>query len=203
TRVHSILGKNLPLVRGDPDRLRQVIHNLLQNAQDALAGSDDPRIEVATELSRGQVWLRISDNGCGFPEAIIKGAFEPYVTTKPKGTGLGLAIVKRIIDEHHGTVTIENRSGREGGRGAAGRISLPRAASPTWRRYSSSTTKSESGNCSRRYSRTRGTRCSSPRTPRLRARCVHARGPTWCCSISGCPTPTASRCSRSGPTADT
>jgi nitrogen fixation/metabolism regulation signal transduction histidine kinase len=128
TRVHAILGGNLPLVRGDPDRLRQVIHNLLQNAQDALAGSDDPRIEVVTKLSRGQVWLRISDNGCGFPEAIIKGAFEPYVTTKPKGTGLGLAIVKRIIDEHHGTVTIENRSGKEGGRGAAVRISLPLAA---------------------------------------------------------------------------
>ena len=128
TRIHAILGKNLPLVRGDPDRLRQVIHNLLQNAQDAMSGSSDPKIEVATELAGGQVWLRISDNGCGFPDAIIKGAFEPYVTTKPKGTGLGLAIVKRIIDEHHGTVTIENRAGKEGGRGAAVRISLPLAA---------------------------------------------------------------------------
>src|SRR5207245_11670569 len=94
------LQKGIPAVRGDPDRLRQVIHNLLQNAQDALSGSGDPKIEVSTEHSGGQVWLRISDNGCGFPEAIIDGAFEPYVTTKPKGTGLGLAIVKRIIDEH-------------------------------------------------------------------------------------------------------
>jgi nitrogen fixation/metabolism regulation signal transduction histidine kinase len=128
TRIHASFGANIPLVRGDPDRLRQVIHNLLQNAQDALFGSSDPRIELTTELSSGQVWLRISDNGCGFPEAIIKGAFEPYVTTKPKGTGLGLAIVKRIIDEHHGTVTIENGAGREGGRGAAVRISLPLAA---------------------------------------------------------------------------
>jgi nitrogen fixation/metabolism regulation signal transduction histidine kinase len=127
TRIHASLGENLPLVRGDPDRLRQVIHNLLQNAQDALAGSSDPKIEVTTELAEGQVWLRISDNGCGFPDAIIKGAFEPYVTTKPKGTGLGLAIVKRIIEEHHGTVTIENRAGKEG-RGAAVRISLPLAA---------------------------------------------------------------------------
>ena len=127
TRIHASLGENLPLVRGDPDRLRQVIHNLLQNAQDALAGSSDPKIEVTTELADGQVWLRISDNGCGFPDAIIKGAFEPYVTTKPKGTGLGLAIVKRIIEEHHGTVTIENRAGKEG-RGAAVRISLPLAA---------------------------------------------------------------------------
>ena len=128
TRIQARLGTKLPLVRGDTDRLRQVIHNLLQNAQDAMAGSSDPKIEVTTELSDSQVWLRISDNGCGFPDAIIKGAFEPYVTTKPKGTGLGLAIVKRIIDEHHGTVTIENRAGKEGGRGAAVRISLPLAA---------------------------------------------------------------------------
>ncbi len=128
TRIQANLQKNVPLVRGDPDRLRQVIHNLLQNAQDALFGSSDPRIEVSTELSGGQVWLRISDNGCGFPEAIINGAFEPYVTTKRKGTGLGLAIVKRIIDEHHGTVRIENHIGKEGGRGAAVRISLPLAA---------------------------------------------------------------------------
>ncbi|HTQ74810.1 MAG TPA: ATP-binding protein [Burkholderiales bacterium] len=128
TRIHASLGKNLPLVRGDPDRLRQVIHNLLQNAQDALAGNSDPKIEVTTELAGGQIWLRISDNGCGFPEAIIKGAFEPYVTTKPKGTGLGLAIVKRIIDEHHGTVTIVNRGSKDGGRGAAVQISLPLAA---------------------------------------------------------------------------
>jgi len=128
TRIQADLQKGIPAVRGDPDRLRQVIHNLLQNAQDALSGSGDPKIEVSTEHSGGQVWLRISDNGCGFPEAIIDGAFEPYVTTKPKGTGLGLAIVKRIIDEHHGTIRIENRTEREGGRGAAVRISLPLAA---------------------------------------------------------------------------
>src|SRR5260221_12521325 len=76
TRIQANLQKSIPLVRGDPDRLRQVIHNLLQNAQDALSGSSDPKIEVSTELSGGQVWLRISDNGCGFPEAIINGAFE-------------------------------------------------------------------------------------------------------------------------------
>jgi nitrogen fixation/metabolism regulation signal transduction histidine kinase len=128
TRIHAALQQGIPLVRGDPDRLRQVIHNLLQNAQDALAGSAEPKIEVSTELSDGQVWLRISDNGCGFPEPIIDGAFEPYVTTKQKGTGLGLAIVKRIIDEHHGTIRIENRLTDEGSRGAAVRISLPLAA---------------------------------------------------------------------------
>ncbi len=128
TSIHANLQKSVPLVRGDPDRLRQVIHNLLQNAQDALAGNIDPKIEVSTEHTGGQVWLRISDNGCGFSEAIIDGAFEPYVTTKPKGTGLGLAIVKRIIEEHHGTIRIENRAEKEGSRGAAVRISLPLAA---------------------------------------------------------------------------
>ena len=59
---------------------------------------------------------------------MIDGAFEPYVTTKQKGTGLGLAIVKRIIDEHHGTIRIENRAKDEDSRGAAVRISLPLAA---------------------------------------------------------------------------
>ncbi len=128
TRIQTNLQQGIPPVRGDPDRLRQVIHNLLQNAQDALAGNDDPRIDVSTEYSGGQVWLRVSDNGSGFPEAVINSAFEPYVTTKPKGTGLGLAIVKRIIDEHHGTISIENRLEKEGDRGAAVRISLPLAA---------------------------------------------------------------------------
>jgi nitrogen fixation/metabolism regulation signal transduction histidine kinase len=49
----------------------------------------------------------VADNGSGFPEQMMKRAFEPYVTTKPKGTGLGLAIVKKIVEEHGGTVTVE------------------------------------------------------------------------------------------------
>jgi len=85
-----------------------VMHNLLQNAQDALVGRADPQIEVETERAGNQACLRISDNGCGFPEAIMVRVFEPYVTTKPKGTGLGLAIVKKIIDEHNGAIRVEN-----------------------------------------------------------------------------------------------
>jgi len=114
----------LPLVQGDATQLRQVLHNLLQNAQDALSGSGNPKIEVVTEYSGNKIWLRVSDNGCGFPDAIIKRVFEPYVTTKPKGTGLGLAIVKKIIDEHHGAISIENRKDQ----GAAVNISFPLAA---------------------------------------------------------------------------
>jgi nitrogen fixation/metabolism regulation signal transduction histidine kinase len=127
-RVTARLDPNLPPVRGDATQLRQVIHNLLQNAEDALAGSPDPRIEVRTEHAGGLIRLSVTDNGGGFAESIMKRAFEPYVTTKPKGTGLGLAIVKKIIDEHHGTVSIENRSGAAGRSGAAVTIALPLAA---------------------------------------------------------------------------
>ena len=105
------LEAGLPEVMGDATQLRQVIHNLLQNAQDALAGGGAPRIEIQTRRAGNQACLRISDNGCGFPEAIIARVFEPYVTTKTKGTGLGLAIVKKIVDEHHGAVRVENLPG--------------------------------------------------------------------------------------------
>jgi nitrogen fixation/metabolism regulation signal transduction histidine kinase len=126
--VIARLGENLPLVLGDATQLRQVIHNLLQNAEDALAGREEPRIEVRTERAGSAVRLCVLDNGAGFPEGVMKRVFEPYVTTKPKGTGLGLAIVKKIIDEHHGTVNIENRARAEDRGGAAVTIALPLAA---------------------------------------------------------------------------
>jgi nitrogen fixation/metabolism regulation signal transduction histidine kinase len=119
--VQPTLQAGLPRVTGDPTQLRQVMHNLLQNAQDALAGSAGPRIEVETERAGNFACLRISDNGCGFPEAIMTRVFEPYVTTKLRGTGLGLAIVKKIIDEHNGAVRVENLPGR----GASVSIMLP------------------------------------------------------------------------------
>jgi nitrogen fixation/metabolism regulation signal transduction histidine kinase len=122
SHIKVALDPRLPFVRGDATQLRQVIHNLLQNAQDALNGHADPHIVVRTELAGDKVRLCVSDNGGGFSESIMKRAFEPYVTTKPKGTGLGLAIVKKIVDEHHGTVTLENKAG------AAVTIALPLAA---------------------------------------------------------------------------
>jgi nitrogen fixation/metabolism regulation signal transduction histidine kinase len=107
------LAEPLPPVWADGAQIRQVIHNLVQNAQDALehrAGRGaSPAIEVRTELAADRVRLAVSDNGGGFPEELMARIFEPYVTTKPRGTGLGLAIVKKIVDEHHGAVTIENR----------------------------------------------------------------------------------------------
>lgn len=122
SRISLKLESGLPPVRGDATQLRQVIHNLLQNAQDALSSHAAPHIEVRTERAGDSVRLCVRDNGGGFSESIMKRAFEPYVTTKPKGTGLGLAIVKKIVDEHHGTVMLENKAG------AAVTIALPLAA---------------------------------------------------------------------------
>jgi nitrogen fixation/metabolism regulation signal transduction histidine kinase len=96
------------IVQGEPTRLRQVFHNLLQNALDALAEVPEPRIQIATEVREGWLSLTITDNGAGFPPEMLDRVFEPYVTTKPKGTGLGLAIVKKILDEHEGRVHAEN-----------------------------------------------------------------------------------------------
>lgn len=99
------------LILGDAHLLRQVIHNLLQNAQDAQEGKEGARVTIKTDYSESsnRVRLTVRDNGAGFPEHILKRAFEPYVTTKVKGTGLGLAVVKKIADEHGARIDISNR----------------------------------------------------------------------------------------------
>src|SRR4029078_5761710 len=102
------LAENLPPIHADPSMLRQVLHNLFQNALDALSGMESPRILVSTSLGTGGVLLTVRDNGTGIAEGVMGRIFEPYVTTKPKGTGLGLAIVKKIVDEHHGRILVEN-----------------------------------------------------------------------------------------------
>jgi nitrogen fixation/metabolism regulation signal transduction histidine kinase len=126
-------------VRGDPLRLRQLMHNLIKNAQEALEGRANAQITVTTawrdpvepavsRLDTGSsVQLTVADNGPGFETHLLERLFEPYVTTKAKGTGLGLAIVKKIIEEHGGMITIENT-----GEGALVRVRLPvwQAAAP-------------------------------------------------------------------------
>ncbi|WP_239061742.1 ATP-binding protein [Ideonella livida] len=119
-RLEARCLPDLPPVRGDATQLRQVIHNLVQNALQAVEGQPDGRVLIETDLAKaaeGQarfVRLRISDNGPGFSEKVLKRAFEPYVTTKSKGTGLGLAVVKKISDEHGARVRIVNLPPREG-----------------------------------------------------------------------------------------
>ena len=112
------LNASRSIVNGDATRLRQVIHNLLQNAQDALHGVEQPKITLHTEIQNEEILLWIDDNGAGFPASVLMRAFEPYMTTKAKGTGLGLAIVKKIVEEHGGHISIENNA--SGG----GRVSI-------------------------------------------------------------------------------
>jgi nitrogen fixation/metabolism regulation signal transduction histidine kinase len=106
--IEARLAEGLPQIYADPGMLRQVLHNLFQNAIDALTGMEGPRILVTTTLGTGGVLLTVRDNGTGIAEGVMGRIFEPYVTTKPKGTGLGLAIVKKIVDEHHGRILVEN-----------------------------------------------------------------------------------------------
>jgi nitrogen fixation/metabolism regulation signal transduction histidine kinase len=110
--LYTELDDKAPRIQGDAEQLRQIIHNLLQNAQDALEGKDGGRITLKTEYTETsrRVRLSVRDNGSGFPEHILKRAFEPYVTTKVKGTGLGLAVVKKIADEHGARIDISNRT---------------------------------------------------------------------------------------------
>ena len=113
--VQMELDLRSPRILGDAQQLRQVMHNLLQNAQDATetAGHGDAGHPVTIKTqwleTVGRVRLSVLDYGTGFPEHILKRAFEPYVTTKAKGTGLGLAVVKKIADEHGTRVDIANR----------------------------------------------------------------------------------------------
>ena len=112
-------------VVADRGRLRQLLHNLLTNAVEALEGQADGAITVATRLilRNGEevAELVVEDNGPGFQRELIGQVFDPYVTTKPRGTGLGLAIVRKIVEEHGGHVEADNRP--EGG--ARVRIELP------------------------------------------------------------------------------
>ncbi|MEY4496417.1 MAG: hypothetical protein RL744_1481 [Pseudomonadota bacterium] len=118
--LRTQLDPRCPSIMGDPTQLRQIIHNLLQNAQDAtLEGVHQAEpVEVKTELvpygelnsvPQNAVRLTISDSGSGFPAKILARAFEPYVTTKSKGTGLGLAVVKKIVDDHGAKIEVRNR----------------------------------------------------------------------------------------------
>ena len=106
--IEAGLAPDLPPILGDATQLRQIIHNLLRNAEDALEGRDDARIKIRTEALGRQASLTIADNGPGFPVELLPRIFEPYVTTKARGTGLGLPIVKKIVEEHLGTIEISN-----------------------------------------------------------------------------------------------
>ena len=126
------LDASAPRILGDAQQLRQVIHNLLQNALDACEGLPEPEVHVSTHYSTNsqRVRLTVRDSGTGFPETILKRPFEPYVTTKPKGTGLGLAVVKKIADEHRARLDVKNLEVNGQVQGAQVSLSFQTVASP-------------------------------------------------------------------------
>jgi len=131
-----ILGAGIGIARSSPipalagvvadrGRLRQLLHNLLTNATEALEGQAAGEITVGTRraMRDGEAYAEIAveDNGHGFQRELIGQVFDPYITTKVRGTGLGLAIVRKITEEHGGRAEADNRA--EGG--ARVRIELP------------------------------------------------------------------------------
>jgi nitrogen fixation/metabolism regulation signal transduction histidine kinase len=122
--IRAELDPACPRILGDAQQLRQVIHNLVQNAQDATEGKDRREVVIRTQWNEAnrRVRLVVQDSGTGFPDHILKRAFEPYVTTKEKGTGLGLAVVKKIADEHGARIDVKNRV--EAGAVAGAQVSL-------------------------------------------------------------------------------
>jgi PAS domain S-box-containing protein len=112
-RIEKYLAPNLPAVYADAHQLQQVILNLINNAQDAVAGSRTPQITMRTGISAGMVFIKIEDTGSGISKADLKKVFDPFFTTKPvgKGTGLGLSISYGIIHEHGGEIRIQSQLG--------------------------------------------------------------------------------------------
>lgn len=112
--IETELAEGLPEIQGSFQAIQQVLHNLLQNAFDALQDRVNPKIRIQTTLDKGSVVWSIEDNGPGFTDEILQRVFEPYVTTKVKGTGLGLPIVKKIIEDHGGRIQVSNRANNSG-----------------------------------------------------------------------------------------
>ncbi len=141
------LDADLPVISADPGRLRQVLHNLLLNAREALIATSKPMIHVSTRMLTENAHrfaeLRVRDNGPGFPEAQLMRLYEPYVTSKEKGTGLGLAIVKRIVEEHGGTIAAENLA--DGGACVIVRLPIGAAAASAEKSPTPKTARAEKG----------------------------------------------------------
>ena len=120
----------MPMIDADIGRVRQILHNLIRNATEALENTDNGRIDVHVSVAEfdavNVVQIKVEDNGAGFKEGSLDQVFDPYVTTKRKGTGLGLAIVKKLVEEHVGSIRAYNRS--EGGAVISIRLPLNEAA---------------------------------------------------------------------------
>ena len=102
----TLIANDLPSIHADPDKLQQVLDNLLRNAFEAI--SDSGRISLEVTAEESVLFLTVSDNGCGITQEQMQQLFEPFVSFKKDGSGLGLAIAQRIIKAHHGTITVQS-----------------------------------------------------------------------------------------------
>jgi len=107
--LNTELAGSMPQVMADRDQMRQVLHNLIGNAVDAM--SDGGELSVKMQLEADEVVIQISDTGCGMSEEVREKIFTPYFTTKETGTGLGMAITAQIIEEHGGEIAIDSEEG--------------------------------------------------------------------------------------------
>ncbi|MDH3526697.1 MAG: ATP-binding protein, partial [Gammaproteobacteria bacterium] len=128
--IRAELDSVCPAVEGDAGRLRQLLHNLIKNALEAVNDRDDALVSLTTrcggDADSRYVEVCVDDNGPGFEEKVLENLFEPYVSTKPRGSGLGLAIVKKIIEEHGGMIAAETSP--EGGARIRIRLLVSRTA---------------------------------------------------------------------------
>jgi two-component system NtrC family sensor kinase len=125
-RVVLHLGPTLPKVTGDPQKLQQVLLNVIANAESAMEGSDARELTLRTHLDGDRVVIAASDTGRGMPADVRQRIFEPFFTTKPEGvgTGLGMSVSYGIVQAHHGSIDVTS----EPGAGTTVTIALPGAA---------------------------------------------------------------------------
>jgi hypothetical protein len=111
-RVQTFLASDLPPVQADPDAMKRAIANLVDNAAEAMQESLLKEIDISTTLigERDSVEIVIADTGHGVTSEMKEKLFLPYFSTKRRGTGLGLAIVSRIVEDHHGSIRVEENS---------------------------------------------------------------------------------------------
>ncbi|MEA3404914.1 MAG: ATP-binding protein [Pseudomonadota bacterium] len=109
-KINHQLDSQCPIIMADGSRLRQLFHNLIKNAIEAMEETENAHIVVTTQCSEdlSELTITLCDNGPGIGEEAQNWIFEPYATDKPKGTGLGLAIVRKIVEEHHGQIRLDS-----------------------------------------------------------------------------------------------
>lgn len=112
-KVEFVLNADepVPMIKADAVSIRQLLHNILKNAMEAMAGQGVITVKIYALSKRGGTVVRLAvyDTGCGVDMQQAHKIFEPYVTNKTKGTGLGLAIVKKIVEEHGGAIRVDSQ----------------------------------------------------------------------------------------------